>query len=156
MFLTPLSNLLARKIGSGLDPPGVRVRHAPLSPLTYPVTFGASISERMEMTAFDHLKGEVMDKIVDIPEDGFVPRFRDTFVRDGVATFICNNGDSEVWLREAVKTIELGDGTLARFVLLEELINRVNVTALVTLPRREASQLVNLLGRHNPELGTSK
>ena len=42
------------------------------------MTFGESISERMEMTAFDYLKGAVMDKIVNIPEDGFVPRFRGT------------------------------------------------------------------------------
>ena len=85
--------------------------------------------------------------------------FRDSgtpFVKDGVATFICNDGESEVWLREAVPTIELGDGTLARIVLPEELIKRVNVTALVPPPRREASQLVKLLGRQNPELGTSK
>ena len=53
------------------------------------VTFGESIGERMEMTAFDHLKETVMDKIVNIPEDGFVPRFRGTFVREGIATFIC-------------------------------------------------------------------
>ena len=72
------------------------------------------------MTAFDHLKGAVMDKIVDIPEDGVVPRFRDTFVRDGVATFICNDGESEAWLQEAVPTITLGDGTLARIVEVED------------------------------------
>ena len=66
------------------------------------MTFGESISESMEMTAFDHSKGAVMDKIVDIPEDGFIPRFGDTFLREGVATFICNDGESEVWLREAV------------------------------------------------------
>ena len=120
------------------------------------VTFDASISERMEMTDFDHHKGAVMDKIVDIPEDGFVTRFRDTFVRDVVATFIYNYGESEAWLREAVPTIELGDGTLAKIVLPEELIMRINVTALVSPPRKEASQLAKLLARQNPELDTSK
>ena len=62
------------------------------------------------MTAFDHLKGAVMDMIVDIPEDDFLPRFKDTFVRDGVATFTCNDGNSEAWLREAVPTITLETG----------------------------------------------
>ena len=57
-------------------------------------TFGESISKRMEITTFDRLKGAVMDKIVDIPANGFVPRFRDTFVMEGVATFICNDGES--------------------------------------------------------------
>ena len=50
--------------------------------LPNPNDFRERVRERMEMTAFDHLKGAVMDKIVDIPEDGFVPRFRDTFVRE--------------------------------------------------------------------------
>ena len=53
-------------------------------------------------------------------------------------------------------TIELGDRTLARIVLPEELIKRVNVTALVPSPRRETSQLVKLLGRQNPKFDTSK
>ena len=97
------------------------------------------------MAVFDNLKGAVMDKIVDIPEDGFVPRVRDTFEREGVATFICNDGESEVWLREAVPTIKLGIGTLARIVLPEELINRINVTVLLQPPRREPSQLVQFI-----------
>ena len=36
VFPTLPSNLLTRKIGRGLDPPGARVRHSPLSPLIYP------------------------------------------------------------------------------------------------------------------------
>lgn len=119
------------------------------------VTFGEGVGGRMEMAAFDHLKGTVMDRIMDSPEGAFIPRFKDTFLREGVATFICNDGESEKWLREAVPSIKLEDGSQARLVLPEELIKRVRMTVLVPPPRRDATQLVKLLGRQNPELDTS-
>lgn len=44
------------------------------------ITFGEKIGERMDTTAFDSFKGVIVDRIVDIPEDGFVSRFRNTIV----------------------------------------------------------------------------
>lgn len=38
-------------------------------------------------TAFDFIKGVIMDRIVDIPVDGFVLPFKDTILREGSATF---------------------------------------------------------------------
>lgn len=67
------------------------------------------------------LKCVVMEQNIDIPEKGFVPRFRNKSLRKGVVTFICKDEASDKWLWEVVLAFHLEDGSKARLFILTNL-----------------------------------
>lgn len=58
----------------------------------------------MEMSTFDYFKGTVIERIIVIPKGSFIPRFRDTSLREELVTFICNDEALGKWLAVHLET----------------------------------------------------
>lgn len=113
------------------------------------LTCGDYMGGKMPSEVVAKIQEVIVSKVLAIEEGAFVPRFAESFPRSGTMVFVCENGDSEAWLKETAGDIELGMQDLKIRVVAPEELRITKVMTWLPAGVRNASDFLKLVKRQN-------
>ena len=120
------------------------------------LTCGEYLGTEMPAETCSLIKKAIVQKICAIEDDVFAPRFKESFPRRGTVVFVCEDKDSETWLRKEAENLTVGATNLrVRVVTPAEL----RITKVITrLPAEVESvpDFLKLIRRQNKGVDPSR
>ena len=146
-----------KKPRGGETPPGIKKTYAataanlPRVALTCADYLGRELPEDM----CKEIRERIVERVLDIEEGAFAPRFCDSFPRKGAMYFVCADEQTKTWLESIAGGVEVQPGVNLRVVQPEDIPKVHKVGVFLPSGVKNADSLLRAIRVQNSGVDTS-